>query len=210
MEIDQRVFCSVALWIYHKPIQPSTLLDDLHPARFLKVSDLLDRWKVQQATVTISRLTHEETTPNLRDIDPATKQPASVIQPVLYFKTKAGIEFPRGYLLSVKVDIESLKAAHNATTAGELIGKRITLTVGEHKKKAVLRISPPKTPRPAIMSNRAFATRKLVHYFRLIAQAAAIHWNHDNDAEVEGIIDAIFDEIEERIQKRNRTRTSHK
>ena len=60
------------------------------------------------------------------------------------------------------------------------------------------------------MSNRAFATRKLVHYFRLIAQAAGIHWDHDNDAEVEGIMDSIFDEIEESIQRHNNTKTSHK
>lgn len=123
-------------------IPPETLLDDLHPARFLKVADLLERWKVQQITVTISRVTREETIPNPADIDPATRKPRVVIQPVLYFQTKTGAEFPRGYLLSAQVDIQSLKAATGAQTVGDLIGKRITITVGEHKRKAVLRISP--------------------------------------------------------------------
>jgi hypothetical protein len=124
------------------PIPNETLLDDLHPARFLKVADLLERWKVQSVTVTISRLTREETVPNPKDIDPATNKPRVVVQPVLYFKTKAGAEFPRGYLLSAAVDVESIKAATHASTAGELINKRVTITVGEHRHKAVLRISP--------------------------------------------------------------------
>jgi hypothetical protein len=116
-----------------QPIPASTLLDDLHPARFLKPSDLLDRWHVQQVTVTISRLTMEEVEPQ-----PGKKE----TKPVLYFKTKTGTEFPRGYLLGAKIDVESLKSATGAATTGELIGKRITITVGEHKRQAVLRISP--------------------------------------------------------------------
>ncbi len=126
-------------------ISPDTLLDDLHPARFLKVADLLERWHVQSLEVTISRVTSEETVPNLADVDPATHKPRVVVQPVLYIRTKAGQEFPRGYLLSAGVDVQSLKAATGARTAGELIGKRITITVGEHKRRAVLRISPAPT-----------------------------------------------------------------
>jgi len=125
-------------------IQPNTLLDDLHPSRFLKVADMLERWKVQQVTVTISRMTHEETIPIPSDIDPATKKPRAVMQPVLYFKTKSGDEFPRGYLLSAQVDVASMKTATHAATVGDLIGKRITIEIGEHKRKAVLRISPNK------------------------------------------------------------------
>lgn len=117
-------------------------LDDLHPARFLKVADLLERWKVQSVTVTISRMTREETIPNPKEIDPATNKPKVVTQPVLYFKTKSGEEFPRGYLLSAGVDVQSLKTATNAETVGELVGKQIKITVGEHRKKAVLRIDP--------------------------------------------------------------------
>jgi len=138
--------------------QPNTLLDDLHPARFLKVSDLLERWKVQQVAVTISRMTPEETIPNPKDIDPATAdsknpngKPRIVMQPVLYFlqKPTKGIEniskppeFPRGYLLSAQVDVQSLKSATGAHTVGELINKRVIIFVGEHKRQAVLRISP--------------------------------------------------------------------
>jgi hypothetical protein len=124
------------------PIAPNTLLDDLHPSRFLKVTDLRDRWKVTQLTVTISRMTQEETVPNPKDIDELTRKPRVVMQPVLYFKTKTGAEFPRGYLLSAQVDVQSLKTATQAGTVGELVGKKIVIIIGEHKKQAVLRISP--------------------------------------------------------------------
>jgi hypothetical protein len=123
-----------------------TLLDDLHPSRFLKVADLLERWKVQSITVTVSRMTLEETTPNVADIDPTTRKPRIVSQPVLYFQTKSGQEFPRGYLLSAGIDVQSLKSATGAQTVKELTGKRITITVGEHKHKAVLRIDPKPAP----------------------------------------------------------------
>lgn len=125
-------------------IPANVLLDDLHPSRFLKVTDLTERWKVAQVTVTISRMSSEETIPNPSDIDPATRKPRIIVQPVLYFQTKSGDEFPRGYLLSAQVDIQSLKSATQAQTVGELIGKRITITIGEHKRKNVLRISPNK------------------------------------------------------------------
>ena len=123
-------------------IPNNTLLDDLHLARFLKVTDLTERWKVAELTVTISRMTNEETIPNPRDVDPETRKPRVEMQPVLYFKTKNGAEFPRGYLVSSKVDVQSLKSATGASTVGELIGKRIVILVAEHKGKAVLRISP--------------------------------------------------------------------
>lgn len=125
-------------------IPQTTLLDDLHPARFLKPTDLTERWKVAQITVTISRLANEETIPNPSDVDPQTRKPRVVVQPVLYFSTKSGAEFPRGYLLSASVDVQSLKAATGAATVGELIGQRITIILGEHKRKTVLRISPNK------------------------------------------------------------------
>ena len=131
------------------PIDPNTPLDDLHPARFLKVSDLLERWKVQSITVEIARLTWESTVPNPRDIDPATVsaecpkgKPREVIQPVFYFKTKTGETFPRGYLIGSKADTEALKASTKAAKVGEMIGKRVKIIVGEHRKQAVLRIDP--------------------------------------------------------------------
>jgi hypothetical protein len=125
-----------------QPIPANTRLDDLHPSRFLKVADLLERWKVQNVTVTISRLTMEETVPNPKDIDETTRKPRIVMQPVLYFTTKTGGEYPRGYLLSAKADVTALMSATNAETAGETIGKRITIITGEHKRQVVLRISP--------------------------------------------------------------------
>jgi len=126
------------------PIAPTTLLDDLHPARFLKVTDLLERWHVQQITVTISRMTNEETIPNPKDIDPDTHKPRVIVQPVLYFQTKTGPEFPRGYLLSAGADIAALKTSTSAHTVADLIGKKIIIRVGEWKHKAVLRIDPTK------------------------------------------------------------------
>jgi len=85
--------------------------------------------------VTISRLQEEEVTPHI-------SQPAEW-KPVIYFlSAKTGREHPQGYLLSAKVDRDSLKSATGASTTGELIGKRITIALAEHKGQAVLRISP--------------------------------------------------------------------
>jgi len=121
---------------------PKTPLMDLHPSRFLKVEDLKVRWHVQQLTVTISRITNEETIPNPKDIDPATNKPRVIMQPVIYFQTKTGAPFPRGYLLSAQVDVASLMEATKAETVGEVLGKRIIIYIGEHRKQDVLRISP--------------------------------------------------------------------
>jgi len=120
---------------------PNTRLDDLHPSRFLKVSDLLERWKVQSVAVTIAHIDKEPTTPNPKDIDEQTKKPRVVWQPVLYFQTKTGAPFPRGYLVSAQVDVQSLKSATKAETIAEVVGKKIVILVGEHRGKAVLRIS---------------------------------------------------------------------
>ena len=132
-----------------QPIDPNTQIDDLHPARFLKPADLIDRWKVQSITVTIAAFQWESTVPNPRDIDPATRKPREVTQPVLYFRTKSGDTFPRGYLLSSKYDVLTLKSATNAATIGETIGKRITINLAQFKDKTVLRIDPtPPAPAP--------------------------------------------------------------
>ena len=145
-----------------KPIDPNTLIDDLHPSRFLKVADLIDRWKVTEMTIKITRMTHEPTTPNPNDLDPTTAdrqhpngKPRVVIQPVIYFipKIDRSQEFPRGFLLSAQVDIQSIKTATKATTTGELIGKKVVIILGKHHKQQVLRISPippmnPQQPEP--------------------------------------------------------------
>ena len=126
-----------------QPIQPDTFLDDLHPKRFLQVSDLLERWQVQQMTVRVTRMNKEETVPNPKDIDPQTNKPRIVWQPVIYFKIKGRTEeWQSGYLLSAQIDIQSLKSSTGARTSGEVIGKKIIIFVGEHSKQAVLRISP--------------------------------------------------------------------
>jgi hypothetical protein len=43
------------------------------------------------------------------------------------------------------------------------------------------------------------AKRTLQHYFRMIAKNAGVHWDSDNDAEVEEIIDNLMSEVDERI-----------
>src|SRR5512138_2557986 len=122
-----------------RPVSDDTLLFDLHPSRFLRPEDLTERWNVESVTVTICRLAWEETIPNPRDLDPETKEPRVVEQPVLFFKTKSGKEFPRGLLIAAKENLDALKSATGATTAGDVLGKRITIKLGVHKKKPVLR-----------------------------------------------------------------------
>jgi hypothetical protein len=125
-----------------KPIPSDALIYDLHPSRFLKPYDLIERWKVTNITVTISRLAYVETIPVMSDIDPETKKPRVATQPVMYFKTKTGKEFERGMLVGAAENVSALKAATGASTIGDLIGKRVTILIGEHRKKPVLRISP--------------------------------------------------------------------
>jgi hypothetical protein len=132
-----------------KPIPPDALIYDLHPSRFLKPYDLTERWKVTNITVTISRLAYVETIPVMSDIDPQTKKPKVATQPVMYFKTKTGKEFERGMLIGAAENVAALKAATGASTVGDLIGKRVTIIVGEHRKKPVLRISPEPPAAPA-------------------------------------------------------------
>jgi hypothetical protein len=129
-----------------KPVPPDTLIDDLNPSRFLKPTDLTERWHVQSLTVTISRLSYEDTWPSMQDIDPRTRKPKVKVAPVLYFNSKNGGEFPRGMLLGAGENITALKAATGARTVGEMVGKRITIIVGEFRHKPVLRISPETPP----------------------------------------------------------------
>lgn len=53
------------------------------------------------------------------------------------------------------------------------------------------------------MSNKQEAKHLLTYYFRLIAKRAGVNWNSDNDAEIEQIIDAIFDEIKDTTIRHN-------
>lgn len=131
------------------PMPENTLLDDFKPSRFLKVGDLLERWKTNQIVVQISRVTKESTIPNPKDLDPATAdaknpkgKPRVEIQPAFYFLQRDGSEWQSAYLLSAQIDIESIKIATRARKAGELIGKRVTIKVSQYRGNAVLRIDP--------------------------------------------------------------------
>jgi hypothetical protein len=53
------------------------------------------------------------------------------------------------------------------------------------------------------MDKAAKAKELLRHYFRLIAQRAEIHWDSDNDAEVEDIVDFIIGAAVERSEMRS-------
>ena len=50
------------------------------------------------------------------------------------------------------------------------------------------------------------AKRLLVNYFRAVWSATGVKWDGDNQAEVEGIIDEIFDEIAEHAQPAHKGR----
>lgn len=126
-----------------RPLSPDTLFMDLKTPRFLTPEDLTERWKVQSVDVEISRFTVEDTWPSMKDIDPATKKPKVKEATVMYFKsTKTGQEYSRGMMIDAKENRDALKEATGAKTVGDLIGKRVTIIVGEFRKKPVLRISP--------------------------------------------------------------------
>jgi hypothetical protein len=140
------------------PIPDNTLIGDLAMPRFLKAYDLTDRWKVQQVTVTISRANFEE----IYDKEARKKK----MVPVLYFKAKTGEEFPRGMCLDAPTNVDALRKATGAKTAGQMVGKRITITAeivkAFGKNWDVLRILPeppvsngsqsePSMPEPSIV-----------------------------------------------------------
>ncbi len=123
-----------------RPLDPGKSLDDLFPNRFLKAENLI-AWGVTSLTVTIAEVREEE-------VKPQPTQPAEW-KTVLYFKTRKGVVHPQGYLLSAKVDKDSIKSATGASTIGELLGKQIVIQLDEYKKESVLRISPQPVPAPA-------------------------------------------------------------
>lgn len=133
-----------------RPIPAETLFIDLKTPRFLTPEDLTERWKVQSLAVTISRFAVEDTWPSMKDIDPQTKKPKVKEATVMYFKTRTGDEYPRGMMIDAKENRDALREATGAKTVADCIGKRITITLGEFRKKPVLRISPtPPTQKPA-------------------------------------------------------------
>jgi hypothetical protein len=113
-----------------RPISNNTSLDDLFPSRFLKPEQLL-AWRMTEITVTVAKIQEEEVEPK-----PGQKE----WKPVIYFQTKVGKVHPQGYLLSAKVDKDSLKTATGAATIGEVIGKQITIKIADYRGRAVLRI----------------------------------------------------------------------
>ncbi len=121
-----------------RPIKDNRTIDSLFPTRFLKAAQLL-AWMVTEITVTISRIQEEEVSP---------KPNQTSWKPVLYFKTKEGSEYDKGYLLSAKVDAESLTTATGAQTIEELIGRKIKIKLAEYRGKSVLRIDPDPQPDP--------------------------------------------------------------
>ena len=57
--------------------------------------------------------------------------------------------------------------------------------------------------------NRADAKKTMLYYFRMIAVKAGVNWDSDNQAEIEAMVDSIFDEIEESIDNHNDALVSH-
>jgi hypothetical protein len=123
-----------------RPISKDRKITSLFPTRFLKPAQLI-AWQVTSLIVTIARIVEEEVSP---------KPHITEWKPVLYFMGKNGSEHPQGYLLSAKVDAESLTSATNAETIEELPGKQIRIMLSEYRGKAVLRIDPQPIPPPPI------------------------------------------------------------
>ena len=110
---------------------PDKKLDAYFPARFLKPEDLHE-WKVRQLNLNLTRAVEEQVQ--------AQGKPEQY-KLVLYFKTKAGTEFPRGYLVSAKADVDALKT-YGVETVGDLAGKTITIYIADWRGQPVLRIKP--------------------------------------------------------------------
>ena len=117
-----------------------TELIDLMPSRFIRVTDFTERWNVTEISVSIRGFMVEETIPLPADIDHETRKPRIVNQPVIYFKDKNGKDYPRGYLVSSKADMQALRTFGH--TVGDLFGKVITIKLDTHRNKAVMRIQP--------------------------------------------------------------------
>jgi len=109
------------------------LLDDYFPSRFLKAHDFF-RWRVTEYLVTISRAVEEEVTPR-----PGEKE----WKLVLYFSTKDGEEYPRGYLVSAKADVDVLRGM-GVVAVRDLVGVRVLVCLDEWRGKSVLRLRPPR------------------------------------------------------------------
>ena len=109
------------------------LLDDYFPSRFLKAHDFF-RWRVTEYLVTISRAVEEEVTPR-----PGEKE----WKLVLYFSTKDGEVYPRGYLVSAKADVDVLRGM-GVVAVRDLVGVRVLVCLDEWRGKSVLRLRPPR------------------------------------------------------------------
>lgn len=105
-------------------------LGDYFPSRFLKPADLLN-WRKTELEVTISRATEELVEPR-----PGEKE----WKLVLYFVTKQGQEYPRGYLVSAKADVETL-ADMGVEKVGDLKGVRVMIKMDQWRGKSVLRLA---------------------------------------------------------------------
>ena len=46
------------------------------------------------------------------------------------------------------------------------------------------------------MSNKTESIRHFKYYFRLVALESGVRWDSDNDAEIEYMVECIFDEID--------------
>lgn len=121
-----------------RPISNDRTLGSLFPTRFLKPAQLI-AWKVTEIIVTISRIVEEQVQPKPNQVEWKT---------VLYFMAKNGHEHPQGYLLSAKIDSESLARSTRVELVGELPGKQIRIKLDEYRGKSVLRIDPEPIPTP--------------------------------------------------------------
>ena len=121
-----------------RPIDQARTISSLFPTRFLKAAQLLT-WMVTEIVVTIARIQEEEVSP---------KPNQTSWKPVLYFKTKDNGEYGKGYLISAKVDAESLVSSTGEQLIADVTGKQIKIKLAEFRGKSVLRIDPDPVPNP--------------------------------------------------------------
>ncbi len=115
-----------------RSIDQDRTIGSMFPTRFLKAAQFLT-WMVTEIIVTIARIVEEEVSPKPNRLE---------WKPVLYFRTKTGEVYEKGYLISAKCDAESLVTATGEQLIADVTGKQIRIKLAEFRGKSVLRIDP--------------------------------------------------------------------
>jgi len=52
--------------------------------------------------------------------------------------------------------------------------------------------------------NKRIAKQYLTHYFKLLFDSSGLRWDHDNQAEIEDIVDLIIKAVKEELEQENK------